>query len=445
MGKLLFKLGTQSVLSLITVALYNTVDTFWVARLGHEAIAALTIVLPYQMIFHAIGMGTRIGITALVSRRFGERDIEATNRAAGQVFFISIFWGVLSMLAAIFFSDTILPALGATPDIMDPATSYMINISFGASQIIFVVVAGSLIRGSGDAFKPMIMMIAASVIHIVLDPFMILWIGPFPELGVRGGGAALATAISQSIGAAIGLYYLFARKTSFNITVRSLLPDFSIIKDIYRVGAPAAILEITQSVSFILFNKVLSGFGSLAIAGVGLPFRVSDLTFVQIMGASNALLPIVGFSFGARNFKRLWEAVKIASVGITILLAVATVFVEIFAPQILGIFTKDQRILELAIPAMRIMLCPIIFIGPTLMFITVFQGLSRGTMALVLSLLRQLLLFIPAIYLMSHFFGLYGLLWALPLSDFLSFGLTFTFTYREYRKHRKHYLEMSAS
>lgn len=140
------------------------------------------------MIFHAIGMGTRIGITALVSCRFGEGDIEATNRAAGQVFFISIFWGVLSMLAAIFFSDTILPALGATPDIMDPATSYMINISFGASQIIFVVVAGSLIRGSGDAFKPMIMMIAASVIHIVLDPFMILWIGPFPELGVRGGG-----------------------------------------------------------------------------------------------------------------------------------------------------------------------------------------------------------------------------------------------------------------
>lgn len=163
------------------------------------------------------------------------------------------------------------------------------------------------------------------------------------------------------------------------------------------------------------------------------------------MGASNALLPIVGFSFGARNFKRLWEAVKIASKGIMILLAVATVLVEIFAPQILGIFTKDQRILELAIPAMRIMLCPIIFIGPTLMFITVFQGLSRGTMALVLSLLRQFILFIPAIYLMSHFFGLYGLLWALPLSDFLSFGLTFTFTYREYRKHRKHYLEMSAS
>lgn len=411
--------------------------------MGHEAIAALTIVLPYQMIFHAIGMGTRIGITALVSCRFGEGDIEATNRAAGQVFFISIFWGVLSMLAAIFFSDTILPALGATPDIMDPATSYMINISFGASQIIFVVVAGSLIRGSGDAFKPMIMMIAASVINIVLDPFMILGVGPFPELGVRG--AALATAISQSIGAAIGLYYLFARKTSFNITVRSLLSDFSIIKDIYRVGAPAAILEITQSVSFILFNKVLSGFGSLAIAGVVLPFRVSDLTFVPIMGASNALLPIVGFSFGARNFKRLWEAVKIASKGIMILLAVATVLVEIFAPQILGIFTKDQRILELAIPAMRIMLCPIIFIGPTLMFITVFQGLSRGTMALVLSLLRQFILFIPAIYLMSHFFGLYGLLWALPLSDFLSFGLTFTFTYREYRKHRKHYLEMSAS
>ena len=251
-------------------------------------------------------------------------------------------------------------------------------------------------------------MIIASVINIILDPFMILGIGPFPEMGIRG--AALATVIAQSVGAAIGLYYLVAKKTSFRIVGRYLWPDISILRDVYRVGAPAAVLEITQSLSFILFNRLVSSQGSIAIAGVGLPFRISDLVFVPIIGASNGLLPIIGFNFGAKNFKRLWKAVKLASVSIMLLLAIATFFIEIFTPGILGIFSKDPKILEVAVPAMRIMLSSIIFIGPTLMFITVFQGLSRGTMALILSLMRQFLLFVPLLYIMSYFFGLFGVL-----------------------------------
>jgi putative MATE family efflux protein len=437
LGKLLLKLSVPSIASMITVSLYNIVDTFWVARLGHEAIAALTIVLPYQILIYAVGMGTGIGIGALVSRRFGENNIEATNHVAGQIFFISLIWGLLFMMTPILLSEYILPAFGATPDILEFATQYLVITAYGAPQIIFIMVTGSLIRGSGDAVKPMVMMITASVVNIILDPLMILGIGPFLEMGIRG--AALATVIANSVGAAIGLYYLVARKTPFRISASPLWLDISILCDIYRVGAPAAVLEITESLSFVLFNKVVSAYGSIAIAAIGLVIRISDLAFMPIIGVSNGLLPIIGFNFGAKNFKRLWQAVKIASVRIMLLLAVFTILLEIFTSGVIGVFSKDPDLLEITVPAMRVLLSTTMFIGPTIMFSTVFQGLSRGMMALVLSLARQFLLFVPLLYLMSYLFGLYGVWLALPVSDVLSFALTFTFTYSEYNKHKKAY------
>jgi len=435
LGRLLISLSLPGIAATITTSLYNIVDTFWVARLGHEAIAALTIVFPYQILFIAVGVGTGVGIGALVSRRFGENNIEATNHVAGQIFFLSVLWGVLFVVAGVFFSKSILTAFGATPDIMEYSTQYLVIISYGAPQIIFALMVSSLIRGSGDAVKPMIIMITASVINIILDPVLIIGLGPFPEMGVRG--AALATIIAQSIGAALALYYFLAHKTAFRIQVSHLLPNMPILRDIYRVGAPSTILEVTESLSFVLFNNVVSAYGSVAIAAVGIVIRISDLAFMPIIGVSNGLLPIVGFNFGAQSFKRLWKAVKLASVGIAAFLVAATILIEIFTPQIIGIFSKDAELLEITIPSMRIMLATMMFIGPNIMFITAFQGLSRGTMALVLSLVRQFILFVPLLYLFSHLFGMYGIWYSLPASDILSFIVTYVIIYLVYRRQKR--------
>ncbi len=435
LGRLLISLSLPGIAATITTSLYNIVDTFWVARLGHEAIAALTIVFPYQILFIAVGVGTGVGIGALVSRRFGENNIEATNHVAGQIFFLSVLWGVLFVVAGVFFSKSILTAFGATPDIMEYSTQYLVIISYGAPQIIFALVVSSLIRGSGDAVKPMIIMITASVINIILDPVLIIGLGPFPEMGIRG--AALATIIAQSIGAVLALYYFLAHKTAFRIRVSHLLPNMPILRDIYRVGAPSTILEVTESLAFVLFNNVVSAYGSVAIAAVGIVIRISDLAFMPIIGVSNGLLPIVGFNFGARYFKRLWKAVKLASVGIVVFLVAATILIEIFAPQIIGIFSKNAELLEITIPSMRIMLATMLFIGPNIMFITAFQGLSKGTMALVLSLVRQFILFVPLLYLFSHLFGMYGVWYSLPASDILAFIVTYVFIYLVYRRQKR--------
>jgi putative MATE family efflux protein len=434
LGRLLIALSLPGIAATITTTLYNIVDTIWVGRLGHEAIAALTIVFPYQILFYAIGGGTGIGISALVSRRFGERNMEATNQVAGQIYFLSAFWGLLFMLVAVFFADPILRAIGATPDIMEFSRQYLVITSYGAPVMILAMITSSLIRGSGDAIKPMVIMVLGTVINVVLDPFMILGIGPFPEMGVSG--AAWATVIAQSGAMLLGLYFFFGRKTAYHIKAAHLRPNWSIIKDIYRVGAPSAVSQVTESLVFMVFNIVVSYFGSVAIAAVGIVVRVSDLAFMPIMGVSHGLLPVIGFCFGAQNFQRLWQAVKKASIGIMAVLVVMTVLGEIFTPQIIRIFTRDEELFGVAVPAMRIMLSTMVLIGPSMTIITTFQGLAKGKTALVLSLIRQFIVFMPALYLCRYLWGLTGVWIASPVSDILGITVSLAFIWREYRMHR---------
>lgn len=436
---LLVRLSIPGIAATIAGSLYNVVDTFWVSRLGHEAIAALNIVFPYQILAMAIGMGTGTGLGALVSRYFGEYNLKNTNIAGGQIFFLSLLWGLLFLMPVLLFPESILNLLGATDDIMDMGRTYLIITSFGATANIFILMAGSLIRGSGDAIKPTIIVITASVLNIIIDPFMILGIGPFPAMGIKG--AALATVICQSVGMLIGLYFILGKKTVFRISGECLIPRWFILKKIYHVGAPASIQLLTESFAFIVFNKVVSMYGSAPLAAVGLAMRLSDLAFMPIIGVSNALLPVVGYNMGAGNRERLWQAVKLSTIGTVGLLIIFTVLIEVWTPQIAGIFMKDPEILAITIRGMRIMLSALVFIGPSIMFITAFQGLSMGGMALWLSLARQFILFIPLLFLLENLLGLNGIWMTLPASDVLSFGITLAFILREYERQKKIPLE----
>ena len=416
--------------SMITMALYNIIDTFWVARLGYQAIAALTIVLPYHVLVIAISVGTGIGINALASRRFGERNIEAANHVAGQIFSLAGLSGVIFLIAAVFFAEPILTICGATPDIMDLATQYLTVIGFGIPFVFFMIMASSLLRGSGDAVRPMAFMVTATVANIILDPFLIFGIGPFPEMGVRG--AALATVIAQLLGAGLSFYYIVARKSAYRVKLAYLRPSLPILRDIYRVGFPSMIMQTTESVVFALFNYVLSGFGSLALAAVGITIRIADLAWMPMWGVSQGLLPIVGFNFGARLWERLWRAVKLASVGLALFMGVALVVLEIFAPQLIAIFNDDPELMAIAVPAMRIFLSTLVIVGPSILFITTFQGLSKGKEAMVLSLVRQFIFFVPLLFLLPRILGISGIWLSGPISDTLAFLVSGLWLLREY-------------
>ena len=435
LGRLLLRLSLPGMASMITMSLYHLVDTFWVAKLGYQAIAALTIVFPYFILIIAVGVGTGVGANALASRRFGERNVEAPNKVAGQLFPLAGFFGVIFVVAAFFFAEPILTLCGATPDIMEMSTQYLVVLGWATPFMLFRIMTGNIFRASGDAIRPMIFYIVGFVLNIILDPFLIFGWGPFPEMGVRG--AALATVIATVLSAALSFYYIVAHKSVYRLKLGDLKPNFPIIRDIYRVGLPSMLMELTESVVFTLFNRAVMVFGSIALAALGIAIRIVDMAFMPIIGASHGLLPVVGFCLGSRQWDRLWGAVRLASLALTLLLGVATVVLEIFTPQTIAIFSKDPELLEIAIPCMRIFMCTLVLIGPEIMIITTFQGLSKGREALVLSLVRQFIFFIPLLFLLPRIWGLNGVWFSLPLSDGLAFVVSVLWIYREYKVQKR--------
>ena len=293
----------------------------------------------------------------------------------------------------------------------------------------------NVFHAAGDAIKPMIFTVVGAVLNAILDPFFIFGWGPFPEMGV--GGAGLATTISGGIAAVLSFYFLVGGRSVYRLKLHHLRPNFSIIAQIYRVGLPSILMQMTETIVFILFNRIVAGFGSITLAALGIGIRVIDLAFMPIIGVAHGLLPIIGFCLGARLWERLWSAVRLASLALVVMLGIATVILEIFAPQVITIFNDDPELLAIAVPGMRIIISGLILVGPAVMFITTFQGLSKGWTAISLSLARELVFFIPAILILPRFMGLNGVWVSMPIADVCGTAIAGFWLYREYRLQKR--------
>jgi putative MATE family efflux protein len=429
-------LSLPSIASMVTISLYNLVNTFWVARLGHEAMAALTVVMPFLFLCYAIGVGSGIGINALASRRFGERDVEGANAVVGQMFFISLVLGALFLLLTNVFPREILRLAGATPDVMELGVQYIRVLGWGMPVLFFNLTTRNVFQASGDAVRPMIFTLISQICNVVLDPFLIFGWWIFPEMGVSG--AALATIISMGIYTMLALWFILIRKkTAYQLKFRHCIPRIRSILAIYRVGFPSMLMEVTESIVFALFNHVIAGFGSVALAAIGIAIRISDLAFMPMIGLAHGLLPIVGFSLGAKLWRRLWGSVRLACIWIVALMTLATLVLEIFTPQVVALFNADPELMAVAVPGLRIFCSTLILIGPTIIFITTFQGLSKARDAMVLSLIRQFIFFIPGLFILSDLMGLKGVWLAMPISDVLGCLGSSLWVYREYRLQRR--------
>jgi putative MATE family efflux protein len=435
LGKLLFRLSLPSIISMVAISLYNLVNTFWVAKLGYQPVAALTSVMPFMIVCMAIGVGTGIGVNALSSRRFGEGQKEEANRATGQTFFLCVIMGIILILVTNIFPRQILMISGATPDILDLGESYLRIIGFGMPMYLFSIISRNIFQASGDAVRPMIFILVAQLINATLDPFLIFGWGFFPAMGVRG--AALATDIASGFGASLALWYLFSGKTVYRLHSHHFLPHLKTIGGIARVGVPSLLMEVTGGVGFAVFNHVASQYGSIVLAATGIAGRITDLAFMPVVGMAHGLLPIVGFSLGARLWGRLWGAVKLASVWLVLLMLIATIFLEVFTTQVVSLFNSDPALLAVAVPGMRIFCSTIPIIGPLVIFFTTFQGLSKGLISMLLSLCHQFLFFVPGLLIFSHWWGLNGVWISMPVSDILGTTVASLWIFHEYRSRRK--------
>lgn len=435
LSKLLLRLSAPSMASMIAMSFYGLADTFWLGRLSYEAVAAITVTWPFYIVVFAIGLGSGVGINALASKRFGEKNIDATNWVAGQVFSLAAVFGIVFIIASVFLARPLAAILGAPPQVLDLTVDYLVFFGWGIPFVLFRLMTRNVFHASGDVINPMIFIIAGSVLNAVLDPFFIFGWGPFPEMGV--GGAGLATTIGGGLTAALSAYHLMGGRSVYRLKLHHLKPDLSIIVQIYRVGLPSVLMDLVEAIVFLMLNRAIAGFGSVALAALGIAGRIADLAFIPVIGVAHGLLPIVGFCLGARLWQRLWTAIRQSTLISAAVLGIASLLLAIFAPQIIGIFNDTPELLGIAVPGMRIFMSAFVLIGPAIMFIISFQGLSKGWTAISLSLVRQLLFFLPALLILPRFMGLNGVWLAMPISDAAGAVVGGFWLYREYKLQKR--------
>ncbi|MBN1460157.1 MAG: MATE family efflux transporter, partial [Armatimonadetes bacterium] len=380
LGPLMVKLSIPGMIGMLVMSVYNIVDTLWVSGLpyGTEAIAALTVLFPFQMIAMALGMGVSAGATSLVSRRFGAGRAAEANQAAGNAISLALALGAFFALLGILYAGPVVRAFGATPEIVGPSIAYLTIVAFGFPFQMFAMTLGGLYRGSGNTVTPMAIMACSAVTNAALDPFLIYGWGPFPELGIRG--AAVATLVAQFVAAGISFFYLRSRRSGYHVRANDLKLHWGVVRDIAEVGLPASAMMGMRSVIASVYNWVLAGFGPEALAAHGLSHRVIMLV-ISVLGGGvhTALMPITGYSFGAKDYRRLWRAYKIAAVWTSGGAFLLTMLVWAFCHQILTPFAREAGLLSLAILSLRIRTCTLFLVEPQMMAIFTLQGMGMGT------------------------------------------------------------------
>lgn len=420
---------------MVANALYNLVDTIFVGRgVGSLAIGALAIAFPLQILIVAIAQTVGIGAGSAVSRSLGAGKVDRAKSVVGNSFFCIIVLSLTVSTIGLTFTEQILYFFGATNSILPYARDYIVVILWGLTFFSFAISSNNLIRAEGNARVAMFSMLIGAILNMFLDPIYIFVF----NLGIKG--AALATITAQFCSFLYILRYIYGKETSLKIELRHLNPDFSIIKEIIIVGIPSFARLSSGSISTLLVNQSLRFYGGdLAIIILGVIIKITRFLFMPMFGVVQGMQPIAGYNYGARQYSRVFEVLKLTIKVLLILSSSLCLLMILWPAAVIRIFTNDIQVIQTGIPVMRLMLFSIPVLSIQITGATLFQALGKARPAIVFSLLRRVLLFIPLIIILPRFthLGLLGVWLSYPIADIFSAVITWFFLRNEIQKIRK--------
>jgi len=420
---------------MVANALYNLVDTIFVGRgVGSLAIGALAIAFPLQILIVAIAQTIGIGAGSAVSRSLGAGKVERAKCVVGNSFFCIIALSLTVSVIGLIFIEQILLFFGATQTILPYARDYVVVILWGLTFFSFAISSNNLIRAEGNARVAMVSMLIGAILNIILDPIYIFVF----NLGIQG--AALATITAQFCSFVYILHYIYGKETSLTIKLHHLKPNLSIIKEIIIVGLPSFARLSSGSISTLLVNQSLRFYGGdLAIIILGVIIKITRFLFMPMFGVVQGMQPIAGYNYGARQYNRVFEVLNLTIKVLLILSSSLCLLMIIWPATVISIFTNDVQVIQTGIPIMRIMLFSIPVLSIQMTGATLFQALGKAMPAIVFSLLRRVLLFIPLIIILPRFtqLGLLGIWISYPIADIFSAIITWFFLRSEIRKIRQ--------
>ncbi|RAM58832.1 multidrug transporter MatE [Mesotoga sp. SC_3PWM13N19] len=439
-GRLLLSLSLPATIGMLVQAMYNFVDTIYVGRgVGSMGIAGISISFPVQIFVMAFAQMFGIGGASVISRALGEKNHEKARRAAGNVMAFSIAFGLAMTLLGYFFIDQLLIMLGASEAIIPYAREYLSIILLGSVFFSFGMTMSHVIRAEGKPKIAMAAMLISAVLNIILDPIFIFTL----NMGIRG--AALATVLSQAITSIYILFYVTSGKSLLRISLASLLPEWTILKETVSVGLSAFSRQVAGSVLAVVMNNSLVFYGGdIAVAVYGIINRLLMVFIMPMFGVNQGFLPIVGYNYGAKKMRRARESVKLASTVTTLIALFSAIIMFFFARQLISIFSDEIELIEPTISALRIVILAIPTIGIQVIASGMFQALGKAIPALFLSLLRQIIILIPLILVIPRFLGINGIWISFPLADLIAFAISLVFYLRELKMFRSSELSAEA-
>lgn len=426
-NKLLLNMSLPMMVSMLVQALYNIVDSIFVAKLSENALTAVSLAFPIQTLLIALGTGTGVGINSLLSKQLGERDFKQVSKTAMNGIFLAVMSYIVFVIVGIvgvrpFYASQV---KDADPEILTLGVQYLTIVcvcSFGLyAQLIFE----KLLQSTGKTLYSMITQAVGAVTNIILDPILIFGLLGMPKLGVAG--AAIATVIGQIVGGVLGLIFNIKVNKEITLSVKGFKPDLRTIGNIYKVGVPSIIMQAIGSVMTYGMNKILITFSSTATAVFGVYFKLQSFFFMPVFGLNNGLIPIVAFNYGAGKRSRVIRAIKCSLVYAFTLLLVGFIVFETVPAVLLGMFEASDEMLAIGVPALRIIGVHFLIAWFCIIASSVFQALGNGVYSMVVSVARQLVVLLPVAFLLARLGGLHAVWWAFPIAELMSFCVSSIF------------------
>lgn len=431
-NKLLLSVSLPIMASMLVQALYNIVDSIFVSRISENALTAVSLAFPIQSLIIALGVGTGVGVNALLSRSLGEKDFEKVNLTAVNGIFLSAMNFLIFLVIGLFAVKAFYASQTTDLEIIGYGVNYLTVVccfSFGCfTQLIFE----RLLQSTGKTILSMISQTVGAVINIILDPILIFGLFGLPRMEVTG--AAVATVIGQISAGVVAILLNQKANHEIRISFKGFRPSVKIIRQIYAVGIPAIIMQSIGSIMVYGFNQILISFSSTATAVFGVYFKLQSFIFMPIFGLNNGMIPIVSYNYGARHKERLTKTISLSILYAVGIMCVGFLIFQLFPEELFLLFDASEHMLSMGVPALRIISTHFIFAGFCIVSSAVFQAFGNGIYSMIISIWRQLIVLLPAAYLLS-LLGNINYVWlSFPIAEFSAVLMNLVFMRNIYKK-----------
>ncbi len=431
--KLVITMSLPMMVSMLVQALYNVVDSIFVSQVCEDALTAVSLAFPAQNLMIGLATGTGVGVNALLSRSLGERNFEKANKIAAQGVLLAMFSFILFALFGLF-GTKIFFASQVEKDsaIYNYGVDYLSVVCIFSVGLFGQVIMERLMQATGKTTLSMATQLTGAITNIILDPLFILGIGPFPRMEAKG--AAVATVIGQTVAFLVGIIINEKANKEINLRFANLRPDFKIIGDIYKIGIPSVIMVGIGSLMTFFLNKILLGFTTTAAAVFGVYFKLQSFIFMPIFGLNNGVIPIIAFNYGARKKERITECLRFSCIIAVSIMAFGMLLMWLIPEQMLRLFDAKDEMMEIGVPALRIISTSFILAGVCINLGSAFQALGKSYFSMITSFCRQLVVLLPAAYLLSKTGVLNNVWLAFPIAEVMSLTVTlicFSYIYKK--------------